>query len=283
MKASLERRADNFDPSLYWSLHPLQPAVIAHNNIAKAEAAAAISAMATEAQYNMYKGDPYSRQLEESVEAFLARLPPQTTDTCEWIRIGNPQSTFRHTSEDRKGFIAEGAELLNDFTVAKADIESATAGKAKAAITRKLKPLQQKLEGDLFLAAKARGCQTGKWMMFPSPDNVNSAWSKVAKATANNELGLAAKVAAVDPNEANANKARLICVYTEDFGDKADVKRVCEKLLALGLVNRSGAMGNGDRIYYKADAYTYLDIMGGNEWGLKASMFSSKDILAKPH
>jgi len=32
-------------------------------------------------------------------------------------------------------------------------------------------------------------------------------------------------------------------------------------------------------IYYKADAYTYLDIKGQNEWRLKASMYSSRDLL----
>ena len=27
------------------------------------------------------------------------------------------------------------------------------------------------------------------------------------------------------------------------------------------------------------DAYTHLGIAAGNEWGLKASLFSSKDVL----
>lgn len=34
-------------------------------------------------------------------------------------------------------------------------------------------------------------------------------------------------------------------------------------------------------IYYKADVYTYLDLMGGNEFGLKTSLFSSRDVLGK--
>lgn len=29
-----------------------------------------------------------------------------------------------------------------------------------------------------------------------------------------------------------------------------------------------------------ADAFTYLGINAGNEWGIKASLFSSKDILS---
>ncbi len=54
-----------------------------------------------------------------------------------------------------------------------------------------------------------------------------------------------------------------------------------ERLLALELVNRNGAMGEGYAIYYKADAYTYLDIMSKNEWGLKPSLCSSREMLGE--
>ncbi|KKZ67062.1 hypothetical protein EMCG_07233 [[Emmonsia] crescens] len=46
----------------------------------------------------------------------------------------------------------------------------------------------------------------------------------------------------------------------------------------LGLF-RSGKRWNP--IYYKCDAYTYLDIVGGNSFGLKASMHSNTEILGK--
>ena len=152
------------------------------------------------------------------------------------------------------------------------------ADKTKVAITRKLTPLRKQLETDLLAAAKEHGVTCGKWMLFPHPDDVNSTWSRVATNTVKNELGIAAKVAAL---EGEPDKARLICVYTENFEDKKDVLRVLEKLLELGLCNRNGAIADGRAIYYKTDAYTYLDIMGGNEWGLKASLYSSREILAK--
>jgi hypothetical protein len=35
----------------------------------------------------------------------------------------------------------------------------------------------------------------------------------------------------------------------------------------------------GERgIYYKCDAYTHLDLMGGNEHGIRASFYSSRDM-----
>ena len=277
LKTALEKRADSFDPALYWSLHPPKPAVIAHNNMA----VAASSTASSEELYNMYKGDPCSRQMDETVDAFLTRLPPLTTTSGPWIRIGNPHSNFRHTLEDRSGFIEKGKELLEEFATAKARIESSMVGESQPAIARNVKPLRQELEKDLFKTAQATGCKTGKWMLFPAPDRVNSAWSKIAKATANNELGLAAKVAAAVSDEEDPNKARLICIYTDDFEDKKDVKRVCQRLAALGFVNGTGATGEGRAIYYKADAYTYLNIMGGNGYGLKASMHSSREILKK--
>ena len=68
----------------------------------------------------------------------------------------------------------------------------------------------------------------------------------------NGHLGVAAKVA-TDDGEAG-NKARLIAIYTRDYEDREDVKRVLKKLVELNLVRR------GERpIYYKRDALTYLD------------------------
>ena len=49
----------------------------------------------------------------------------------------------------------------------------------------------------------------------------------------------------------------------------------------MGLCNRNGALAEGRAIYYKADAYTYLELNSGNEYGLKASMFSSREILGE--
>lgn len=116
-------------------------------------------------------------------------------------------------------------------------------------------------------------------MLFPIAEDVNRIWSLVAAATADGELGHAAKVA-TDDGSGNQG-SRLICIYTEDFSDKEDVKRVLKRLVGMGLVNGKGPMGEERGIYYKADAFTHLGIDSKNEWGLKASLFSSKDVLAE--
>lgn len=82
-------------------------------------------------------------------------------------------------------------------------------------------------------------------MLFCPPDEVNEVWEIVAKATANNELGIAAKVAP-KPEDEDSRKDRLICVYTTDFRDKVDIGRVLRKLRELRLVE-----ARGRPIYYK--------------------------------
>lgn len=88
-------------------------------------------------------------------------------------------------------------------------------------------------------------------MIFCPPSEVNEVWEIIAKATANNELGIAAKVAPKSPLE-DPRKDRLICIYTSDFYDKPDVGRVLQKLRALRLVE-----ARSKQIYYKPGKNTH--------------------------
>jgi hypothetical protein len=87
-------------------------------------------------------------------------------------------------------------------------------------------------------------------MIFCSEHNVNELWGLIAKATANNELGIAAKVA---PRPmADGRRDRLICVYTADFKDIKDVKRVAEMLKQMGFIEAKGRP-----LYYKPGESLY--------------------------
>jgi len=111
-------------------------------------------------------------------------------------------------------------------------------------------------------------------MLFPKVDDVPRYWYKVAEATADNRLGIGAKISTGLDGD---RKERLICVYTKDFSDMDDVRRVLQALVDIGLVPEDGR-----GIYYKCDAYTYLEINSGNEYGLAASLYSSKEMLKWP-
>jgi len=252
LRASLTKRARSFDPSTYWSSHNLRLftiAVTASTKPAKPPPSTSASL------HNPYADLLNGRQLSETVSAFLTRLPPSVTTSASigspWIFIANPHAPNRATFEDWAGFTARGAELLDTLSVARADFEASMPGKAKAIITRKVTPLRKQLELDLLSAAKERKCTTGKWMLFPTVQDVDYVWSKVAKGTAERELGVAAKVAAMeDGGEGDSGARRLICVYTKDFADAEDVKRVLLGLKAMGLL-RGDDGGEGRGIYYK--------------------------------
>lgn len=81
-------------------------------------------------------------------------------------------------------------------------------------------------------------------MLFCTALEVNEVWEIIAKATANNELGIGAKVA--PRSTVDKRTDRLICVYTADFSDIKDVKRIAERLKQLGLVQAKGRP-----LYYK--------------------------------
>ena len=232
--------------------------------------------------FNIYENYPSGRQLSETLPEFFARLPPYSTRTTDYgpsIYISNPSYRPNPISEDVRGLKQRGSKVLESFSNAKAEMEASMPGNVKSVIGRKLTPLRKQLEKDIFAVARETGVTCGKWMLFPDPEDVDHIWKLVAQATADGELGHAAKVATDDGSGNRA--ARLICIYNEDYADKGEVKRILQRLDRMGLVKGKGAIGKDRGIYYKADAYTWLEINSGNEWGLKPSIYSSKEVFSE--
>ncbi|KAH7325106.1 hypothetical protein B0I35DRAFT_175549 [Stachybotrys elegans] len=244
--------------------------------------------------HNPYSGVPYAWQLSETVDAFLDRLPPATTDQSmdvPWIFICNPWiARLPHLEAESQS--VKGCEDEAPIEFGSQVRMVAEAGMERLELARKFleglpntnkvqssvetygrKERKQALD-DILNLAHAAQVRAGKWMIFCPPAEVNEIWRIIAKATANNDLGIAAKVAPRQPEESK-RKERLVCVYTADFSDKADVARVVKKLRELGVVDRHRA------IYYKPDAFTYIGISQGNPWGVRASIYSSTDVFKK--
>jgi hypothetical protein len=89
----------------------------------------------------------------------------------------------------------------------------------------------------------------GKWLVFVLMAQIDDVWAKIKLATEEGRLGSSAKVATAMPNP-NATNAtsKVICVYTYDWTDEADVKRIRQELRELGITSK---------IPYKADEDTY--------------------------
>ncbi|KAF7555040.1 hypothetical protein G7046_g6655 [Stylonectria norvegica] len=220
--------------------------------------------------HNPYAGVPYAWQLTETVEAFLHRLPPKTTLLTlktPWIFICNPYiprvNKSQAANQLSKGNEDEAPEEEGSRTQLVVDgglerlglVTSFSEGmkksrKSTSTQEREINKERKQAAEDILHLAHAGKVRAGKWMIFCPPAEVNEVWEIVAKATANNELGIAAKVAP-KPEDEDPRKDRLICVYTTDFKDKADVGRVLQKLRELRLVE-----ARGRPVYYKPGEFS---------------------------
>ncbi|KAK5057574.1 hypothetical protein LTR84_011574 [Exophiala bonariae] len=245
---------------------------------------------------NYYEGTPTAKQLSETLDEFLDRLPPSSTPRSQgpWIWIANPyppQNSQPESSGDLGGFKQAGFNLLESYQTHREELQAQNPTKPAGSITRMMKTERDKLEPAILSLAREKRILNGKWMIFPPVEDADRVWRIVAEATWKGKLGTASKVATYDENDESARAAtRIICVYTADFTDESDVTRVLLALCDLGLVDeKEGAKGDQDAaaataakvIYYKCDAYTYLDLTASNEFKLKASMYNSRDLLRK--
>jgi hypothetical protein len=221
--------------------------------------------------------DPESgswQEHHETILEFLRRLPVADPDTARvgpwlWVRCAKVLQEWG-PSHDLEAFFETAGPLLEGLSEQRKILEQQNPGKAVGTITRKIGPYRDQLEIDLLNAATRHFLTSGKWMLFPMSDDLPLVWRLVAEATAAGKLGPCSKVGTWEPD--HVTKPTVICIYTKDFSDLTDVKRVLNNLNDLDIVNR--AM----RINYKCDAYTHLGIMSDNSYKLRASLYSSDEV-----
>ncbi|OCK79388.1 DUF1917-domain-containing protein [Lepidopterella palustris CBS 459.81] len=227
--------------------------------------------------HNPYEGQKDAWQLGESIADFTNRLPPVTSQVGQvgpWIWVSNPYREGQGKSGDILAFKERGDQLLEAYRMKRRWIEAENPWKAKGTVTRKLAAEREVLKQQITELATSTGVTHGKWMFFPTLEDLPRIWRLIAEGVVENRLGTSAKVATDDGTPSAAS--RLICVYTRDFSDTDDVLRMLKELVDMGLVNKDSPRG----IYYKCDAYTWLEINSDNEYGIRASIYSSKEMLA---
>jgi hypothetical protein len=93
-----------------------------------------------------------------------------------------------------------------------------------------------------------RTTRSGKWLVFVSAAKVDSVWKKIKQAVENGLLGDRAKVSTAKPNPNSRDpNRRVICVFTYNYEDIEDVRRIRQQLRHLGIT---------EKIAYKADEDT---------------------------
>jgi hypothetical protein len=105
---------------------------------------------------------------------------------------------------------------------------------------------------------------SGKWLVFVTPDKVDSLWGRIVKSTLAGTLGNSAKVSPRE--EGDPAYRHVICIYNADYRSKAEVNKVRDGLRRRGVKERIG---------YKPDIYTYCRIYMGNSWGIPPSRYHS--------
>jgi hypothetical protein len=112
---------------------------------------------------------------------------------------------------------------------------------------------------------RARPGGGGKWLVFVPQSVVDSWWDTIKTAIEAGRLGNAAKVATARASPLATSKgSRVICIYTEDWRDKADVRRVLGELRTLGLEGRLSYKRDEDTMSgrYGSGAATYVSQPG---------------------
>lgn len=287
-KLELEARAAAFDVRSYWDHKPSDLTnIAAHGRVRNLDKQKALEekrikgeAKCQRKQHNPYEGRKYARQLNETVDEFLQKLPPRSTmedDVGAWLWITDPFTEVQFSRGDVEGFQKAGGDLLESVAAEAAAVEEdlQSQGKSKLAITKAVNLARKDVSDKILHLGREHGIIGGKWLLRPSPERVNETWGKIAHALVAGKLGYAAKVAT--NNGGGDRDTRILCVYTYDFEDKEDVKRVARELAKMGFCDKKGPKTR--QIYYKCDAYTHLNIMSGNEHGLKTSLYGSVDAL----
>lgn len=174
-KRDLEARANAFDAGKW--LENSAPSLI---ELARENMAAPKAEKITVTLYNPYDGEQRARQLGETVDEFLERLPPATTPATEgepWILIANP---YRRVSKskysgaklaneappddcaDLAQFVVRGNQLLEQLTGLRHEVEKNNTGKAKAIITKAFNLQKNEIINELLDTAVELHVTTGK-------------------------------------------------------------------------------------------------------------------------
>lgn len=103
-------------------------------------------------------------------------------------------------------------------------------------------------------AEGADASRTGKWLVFVPAGQIDRCWEQIRLATEQGRLGISAKAATARVSElAVSPRMKLICVYTRNWQDQDDVRRVLRQLRGLGVTWR---------LSYKTDEATLSGVYG---------------------
>jgi len=106
---------------------------------------------------------------------------------------------------------------------------------------------------------KASKRASGKWLIFESIEEIDETWERIKKATIKGLLGPSSKVSTAKKNPNTLDHlTKVICVFTEDYNNKEDVKRVENRLRSLDIENKLIYKLDKDVGKYRKDGHKNL-------------------------
>jgi hypothetical protein len=114
--------------------------------------------------------------------------------------------------------------------------------------------------------------RSGKWMIFSPLEDHDEAWETIRASTEEDGLGFSAKAATAFKNPRRlSDKEKLICVYTYDYSDLDDVRRVFSQLRELGFMQQLPYKSNEDTRVgnYGNGVSLFLSRPGSNDFEIR--------------
>ncbi|XP_022110661.1 UPF0696 protein C11orf68 homolog [Acanthaster planci] len=116
-------------------------------------------------------------------------------------------------------------------------------------------------------------CLVGKWLVWKKTGvHTDLTWERIFQATITGHLGVSTKVSSALTVGGIDGPRHVFCVYSRDFTDKVEVMELEARLRKLGI---------RCQLTYKPDAFSYLGVYRGNEWGLKPTIYTSEFDVRK--
>ncbi|KAJ5248203.1 hypothetical protein N7524_012163 [Penicillium chrysogenum] len=196
-KTQLEAQVSSYDPEPFWvGTHQKLLSTIQQQLRAPTRAKAASSDISMDNASPEADGIPRNqRGKTEPIARFLSRLPPSTTESASvgpWIWMYNPRMSPRPEG-DVPTLLRKGRELLQEYEDESAMLREKhdkSGAKTTAALTRKLNPMRRELERGILDLARETGVIGGKWMLFPTVDQVDEVWGLLLELWRRGSLGM---------------------------------------------------------------------------------------------
>ncbi|KAL1407365.1 hypothetical protein Q8F55_006787 [Vanrija albida] len=226
--------------------------------------------------FKYYWTPKHKLDIEDFIKKHRPSILSQDDAPWLWARNGGGESTDPEAEDkEHTKAIGKGQVIVDGLVkkIKKIDSDGSIPVRASKGVKSK-KVVRDEACDETTKALKnlseESGWTTGKWMLFPSNENVDGVWSRIARSVASGAL----KDAGVDVAKVATSNAegssQLICIYVNNIYDKEAMTKVLKTLLTEHGIEPSSS---------KSDLYTALGIDSKHESKLRSTIWQPKELI----